>query len=59
VVRPNGKVEMNVTSNIGPGDQILVMPDVDTKFVPIIKDLAQILYQIAVGARMIDLTTTK
>lgn len=59
VVRPNGKVEMNVTSNIGPGDQILVMPDVDTKFVPIIKDLSQILYQIAVGARMIDLTTTK
>jgi protein involved in polysaccharide export with SLBB domain len=59
VVRPNGKVEMDVTSDIGPGDQILVMPNVDTKFIPVIKDLAQILYQIAVGARMVDLTTTK
>lgn len=57
VVRPNGKVEVNVSSNIGPGDQILVLPHVDTKFMPIVKDLAQVFYQIAVSGRMVDLTT--
>jgi protein involved in polysaccharide export with SLBB domain len=57
VVRPNGRVEQNPGSDIGPGDQILVMPHVDTKFVPVIKDLAQVFYQIAVSGRMVDLIT--
>lgn len=58
VVRPNGKVEVN-PSDITPGDQILVMPAADTKLMPFIKDLTQVIYQIAVGGRMVDLVSQK
>lgn len=57
VLRPNGRVDQNVTTDIGPGDQIMVLPNVDTKYLPVIKDLAQVFYQIAISGRMVDLTT--
>jgi hypothetical protein len=37
-------------SNVEPGDSVLVLGKLDSKNIPIVKDLTQILYQIAVGA---------
>jgi protein involved in polysaccharide export with SLBB domain len=39
--------------DIRPGDQILVLPKVDTKSLQITKDLTQILFQIAVSAKVV------
>jgi len=36
-----------------PGDQILVLPKVDTKLMQSVKDITQILYQIAVTANAV------
>jgi len=49
VVKPNGEVAMLANLDIGPGDQLLVMPKYDTKNLQLFKDLTQILYQIAIA----------
>lgn len=41
------------TSEIRPGDEILVLPKVDVKSRQILKDLTQILYQIAISAKVV------
>jgi len=38
---------------VRPGDEILVLPKIDVKSVQIVKDLTQILFQIAVSAKVI------
>jgi len=38
---------------VEPGDDILVMGKVDTKYLQVIKDITQIVYQIAVGAAVV------
>lgn len=43
----------NKNSKIQPGDNILVLGKLDSKNIPIIKDVTQILYQIAVGAGVV------
>lgn len=57
LIKQNGNVftyENSVFSNqkldIQPGDSILVLGKLDSKNIPIMKDITQILYQIAVGA---------
>ena len=52
VVKPNGEVGRAKIIGIGPGDQLLVMPRVDSKNVQMAKDLTQILYQIAVATKV-------
>jgi hypothetical protein len=38
---------------IGPGDQLLILPEYDTKGVQILKDIVQIMYQVAVSAGVV------
>ncbi len=51
-VHPNGEVVPRPKA-IQPGDQILVLPHVDTKNMQALKEISQILYQIAVAAKVI------
>lgn len=52
IVRANGLVEFDSTKPLQKGDQILVLPKVDTKTMQAVKDITQIIYQIAVAANV-------
>jgi len=52
IVRANGLVIFDKTAPIQRGDQILVLPKVDTKIMQAVKDITQIVYQIAVAANV-------
>ncbi|QIA64766.1 polysaccharide export protein [Vibrio astriarenae] len=52
IVRANGLVEFGSDKRIQKGDQILVLPKVDTKMMQAVKDITQIIYQIAVAANV-------
>nr|WP_202819713.1 polysaccharide biosynthesis/export family protein [Thaumasiovibrio occultus] len=52
IVRANGLVEFDSTKPIERGDQVLVLPKVDTKTMQAVKDITQIIYQIAVAANV-------
>lgn len=52
VVRPSGEV-IPRASRIEPGDQVLVLPRVESKNLQAIKDISQVLYQIAVACKVI------
>lgn len=52
VVKPNGSVLMASETKISAGDQILVLPRFDSKNMQIFKDISQIVYQIAVAAKV-------
>lgn len=49
VVKPDGRVANVNDIAIGPGDHIMVLPRYDSKNFQMVKDVAQILYQLAVG----------
>jgi hypothetical protein len=53
VVRANGLVEFDPKDPVRKGDQILVMPKIDAKTMQSIKDITQIIYQIAVAADVV------
>ena len=53
VVRANGIVEFVSDSDIHPGDKILVLPKVDSKTMQAVKDITQIIYQIAIAADVV------
>ena len=52
LVRPNGQVKIGNNLVVKAGDQVLVFPKIDTKNLQFTKDLTQIIYQIALGARV-------
>ncbi|ANP77660.1 sugar transporter [Vibrio crassostreae 9CS106] len=52
IVRANGLVEFDSKKPIQKGDQVLVLPKVDTKTMQAVKDITQIIYQIAVAANV-------
>lgn len=52
VVRANGIVEFDSNEPLQKGDQVLVLPKVDTKTMQAVKDITQIIYQIAVAANV-------
>jgi len=52
IVRVDGLVDQGGRERVQPGDQILVLPKVDTKSLQIAKDLTQILFQVAVTAKV-------
>ncbi len=52
IVRANGLVEFDSKKPIQKGDQILVLPKVETKTLQAVKDITQIIYQIAVAANV-------
>ncbi|WP_238596685.1 polysaccharide biosynthesis/export family protein [Psychromonas sp. psych-6C06] len=53
IVRANGVVIFDKTAKIQRGDQILVLPKIDTKTMQAVKDITQIIYQIAVAANVV------
>jgi len=53
VVHANGLMEFKDQGNVMPGDQILVMPKVDSKMMQSIKDITQVIYQVAVAANVV------
>jgi len=53
VVKPNGEVLGDDDTKIAAGDQILVLPRFDTKNMQLLKDLMQILYQIAIATKVV------
>lgn len=52
IVRANGLVEFDSEDPIEKGDQVLVLPKVDTKTMQAVKDITQIIYQIAIAANV-------
>lgn len=53
VVHVNGMVSLNSGAKLQPGDQILVMPHIDSKNMQLVKDMTQIVYQIAIAANVV------
>ena len=53
VVHANGLMEFQDAGSVRPGDQILVMPKVDSKMMQSIKDITQVIYQVAVAANVV------
>ncbi|MCR4667427.1 MAG: polysaccharide biosynthesis/export family protein [Desulfovibrio sp.] len=53
VMKPNGEIGKVQTLGIAPGDQLMVMPMYDSKAVQAIKDIVQIIYQLAVSAGVV------
>lgn len=52
VIRQSGEVIANQSAEIKPGDQILVLPEVPTKNIQLATSITQILYQIAIAAKV-------
>ena len=61
IVRKNGNVTFSSVndsflssdeSKLEPGDQIIVLPAIDTKVLQAVKDITQIVYQIAIAANV-------
>lgn len=52
IIKPNGEIATSGSTDIGPGDQVLVMPKYDTKYLQAAKDVMQIIYQIAVATKI-------
>jgi protein involved in polysaccharide export with SLBB domain len=53
VVHANGMIDFSGDAVVQPGDQILVLPKVDVKAMQTVKDITQIVYQIAIAANVI------
>lgn len=53
VMKPNGEIGPASSLGIAPGDQLMVMPVYDSKSVQSIKDIVQIVYQLAVSAGVV------
>ncbi|MCL1940071.1 MAG: polysaccharide biosynthesis/export family protein [Desulfovibrionaceae bacterium] len=52
LLRPNGEVDRD-GGDVRPGDQVIVLPRVESKNMQAIKDITQIVYQIAVAAKLV------
>ncbi|MBV8889700.1 MAG: polysaccharide biosynthesis/export family protein [Alphaproteobacteria bacterium] len=50
VQRQSGETTVSANPTIQPGDQVMVLPRTNDYTIPILKDVTQIIYQIAVGA---------
>lgn len=53
VLHPNGMFSEGDRVKIQPGDEILVLPKIEAKRIEIVRSITQILYQIAVTARVL------
>ena len=54
VIHANGEAEVaDVSSQLNRGDEIMVLPAIKTKRVEIARGISQVLYQLAVAARVI------
>ncbi|MEZ8144299.1 sugar transporter [Enterovibrio norvegicus FF-454] len=53
IVRANGMIEFGDNAKLQAGDQLLILPKVDAKTMQAVKDITQIVYQIAVAANVV------
>lgn len=53
VIKQSGKIAMGPNVKIEPGDEIFVLPKIEAKRIEIVRGITQILYQIAVSARVL------
>ena len=53
VLHQDGRVTENPQLALRPGDEIMVLPKIETKRVEVTRGITQILYQIAVAARVL------
>jgi protein involved in polysaccharide export with SLBB domain len=53
LVKANGFITFDQTANVEKGDQVLVLPKVDTKIMQSIKDITQVMYQVAIAANVV------
>lgn len=53
VLRQDGRVTDSSTAQLLPGDEIMVLPKIETKNVEVTRGITQIIYQIAVGAKVL------
>ncbi|MEO0296056.1 MAG: polysaccharide biosynthesis/export family protein [candidate division WOR-3 bacterium] len=53
VLHQNGKFEDGDKATIQPGDEIFVLPKIEAKRIEIVRGITQILYQIAITARVL------
>lgn len=53
LIKPNGEILAANEAQIAAGDQLLVLPRFETKNLQLLKDITQILYQIAVATRAV------
>jgi protein involved in polysaccharide export with SLBB domain len=53
VLHQDGSVQESTSEPLNPGDEIMVLPRIETKSVEVTRGLTQIIYQIAVAARIL------
>lgn len=53
VVRQDGSVMTTRDASLEPGDEVMVMPKIETKSVELTRGITQIIYQIAVAAKVL------
>jgi protein involved in polysaccharide export with SLBB domain len=53
--RANGELVMDWRAQIRPGDEIIILPRIETKYFQLAKDITQILFQIAGAVRIFTL----
>jgi protein involved in polysaccharide export with SLBB domain len=54
LIHPNGATELvNSKTVVQQGDQVMVLPKISTKHVEIARGVSQILYQIAIAAKVV------
>jgi len=53
VVRQDGSVAQTAQADLRPGDEIMVLPKIETKSIEITRGITQIVYQIAVAAKVL------
>ena len=53
VLHQDGSVAENGSAQLRPGDEIMVMPKIETKHIEITRSITQILYQLAVAAKVL------
>src|SRR5690606_16904079 len=52
ILRQDGSVADASRASLEPGDEVMVLPKIDTKRVEITRGITQIIYQIAVAAKV-------
>ena len=53
IVRANGSIDSNPKAKVKSGDQIIVLPKASSQVLQTVKDITQIIYQIAVAANVV------
>jgi len=51
--RANGEIEIGSNMPVRPGDEVHVLPEVDVKSLQIVKDVLQVIYQLALSSAVI------